>query len=592
MTSNSMTPEDYYKLLSIRQMLESKDGKSMSPSAFEHSLQRHGRLLQQQKPHIKQVPTHGMKDKAPWKAKFSSSSSLYDESFGLKRSKLSNMLSTRTASVFPVPNDGAMFTEEVNRNGYTGKKQRLSSSRSWDPSLRDCMDIHRGLSHAISAGSSRCASTSAMDCSYQDMSSNHQGYSNQTFPPFIDTDSIINQSLGCQANPFVDTTSRQDSFSSCIEGKRQRRISNEWANKLPMAAAPLPSKETVNNDLHTITNSPPLSPFTHKGYTESDSPMGNTPLMFAEYFLGATNEGVETGQVQVPPLPPFESKNSKDTLNDTEENTDQVEAKKRDAPKRNVPEPEAPLTLREFKSRFFSKPIRLPARRRKAVAKNKMAISKECNAKVKIDVSKASRTANYVITPSSDTIVALSAEVRKQMQLAIDTNGSASPNLLPKKEVDTKVEVECFSIPQFATSMEASQFSQQSIHDWDRKFGLRRAHSKTMRESARSRKKVLDFLKGEGANLLNIAAASTEATSKDKLPEDAGNIDEDEIDKILTSDDDFIGSFKDDFKEEEYDFIFSRNLRENTAEDEDLNRMFRRASLDLERRNSTCVTSV
>mmetsp|Transcript_40449 Transcript_40449/g.74904 ORF Transcript_40449/g.74904 Transcript_40449/m.74904 type:complete len:782 (-) Transcript_40449:164-2509(-) len=38
--------------------------------------------------------------------------------------------------------------------------------------------------------------------------------------------------------------------------------------------------------------------------------------------------------------------------------------------------------------------------------------------------------------------------------------------------------------------MEQSQDSQQAIHDWDRAMGLRRSHSKTMRHSSRSRKKL------------------------------------------------------------------------------------------------------
>merc|ERR1712007_380055 len=74
--------------------------------------------------------------------------------------------------------------------------------------------------------------------------------------------------------------------------------------------------------------------------------------------------------------------------------------------------------------------------------------------------------------------------------------------------------------PQFALTMEASQASQQSIHDWDKKFGLRRAHSKTMRESCRSRKRVLDFLKGEGSNLLLLKQQMLERTQHQQGQED------------------------------------------------------------------------
>ena len=46
-------------------------------------------------------------------------------------------------------------------------------------------------------------------------------------------------------------------------------------------------------------------------------------------------------------------------------------------------------------------------------------------------------------------------------------------------------------------TMEKSQDSQQAIHDWDRKMGLKRSHSKTMRLSSRSRKKIRNILKTE-----------------------------------------------------------------------------------------------
>ena len=42
----------------------------------------------------------------------------------------------------------------------------------------------------------------------------------------------------------------------------------------------------------------------------------------------------------------------------------------------------------------------------------------------------------------------------------------------------------------FVVAMEKSMKSQQDIHDWDRKMGLKRSHSKTMRLSMRSRDKL------------------------------------------------------------------------------------------------------
>jgi hypothetical protein len=49
----------------------------------------------------------------------------------------------------------------------------------------------------------------------------------------------------------------------------------------------------------------------------------------------------------------------------------------------------------------------------------------------------------------------------------------------------------------FTSAMEVSQKSQQDIHDWDKKMGLKRSHSKTMRLSARSRKKLRATFKKE-----------------------------------------------------------------------------------------------
>ena len=46
----------------------------------------------------------------------------------------------------------------------------------------------------------------------------------------------------------------------------------------------------------------------------------------------------------------------------------------------------------------------------------------------------------------------------------------------------------------FVVAMDKSVSSQQDIHDWDRKMGLKRSHSKTMRLSMRSRKKLTALL--------------------------------------------------------------------------------------------------
>jgi len=63
----------------------------------------------------------------------------------------------------------------------------------------------------------------------------------------------------------------------------------------------------------------------------------------------------------------------------------------------------------------------------------------------------------------------------------------------------------------FSTAMERSQKTQQDIHDWDKKMGLKRSHSKTMRLSARSRKLLRSMLKKQ------INALSSQTHSKMKF---------------------------------------------------------------------------
>jgi hypothetical protein len=52
-------------------------------------------------------------------------------------------------------------------------------------------------------------------------------------------------------------------------------------------------------------------------------------------------------------------------------------------------------------------------------------------------------------------------------------------------------------------AMARSQQSQLAIHKWDKLMGLKRSHSKTMRLSSRTRKKVRAFLKGEIDSVLH-----------------------------------------------------------------------------------------
>jgi uncharacterized protein YigA (DUF484 family) len=57
---------------------------------------------------------------------------------------------------------------------------------------------------------------------------------------------------------------------------------------------------------------------------------------------------------------------------------------------------------------------------------------------------------------------------------------------------ETKMQMEAFT-----SAMEKSSKSQQDIHDWDKKMGLKRSHSKTMRMTMRSRKKLCNLMKKE-----------------------------------------------------------------------------------------------
>ena len=81
-----------------------------------------------------------------------------------------------------------------------------------------------------------------------------------------------------------------------------------------------------------------------------------------------------------------------------------------------------------------------------------------------------------------------------------DVTGSESESAFDSKDVD-KPKIDPGKVKRvmmaFNKAMEFSQKSQQSIHDWDRKMGLKRSHSKTMRLSARSRKKLRSILKKE-----------------------------------------------------------------------------------------------
>ena len=61
-----------------------------------------------------------------------------------------------------------------------------------------------------------------------------------------------------------------------------------------------------------------------------------------------------------------------------------------------------------------------------------------------------------------------------------------------KKRLDQNIDLATLrgEFVNFVVAMDKSRKSQQDIHDWDRKMGLKRSHSKTMRLSMRSRDKL------------------------------------------------------------------------------------------------------
>jgi hypothetical protein len=88
---------------------------------------------------------------------------------------------------------------------------------------------------------------------------------------------------------------------------------------------------------------------------------------------------------------------------------------------------------------------------------------------------------------------------------------TAPPKVPPAIRIYPSIPTETVhgQLSRFVTSMENSAKSQQVIHDWDRTMGLKRSHSKTMRLTMRSRKKLRQLLKKD----VNHLAKSNRATT-------------------------------------------------------------------------------
>lgn len=223
----------------------------------------------------------------------------------------------------------------------------------------------------------------------------------------------------------------------------------------------------------------------------------------------------------------------------------------------------------------------------------KLQVSDDKQSKHETTEAAQKDVSEHIITPSTATISKLTAEIRSQALMKrekIEKERTTSPSI---ESQDSSFEpnqdrpittVTAARLAKIASAMEASQTSQQNIHDWDKKFGLKRAHSKTMRESCRSRKKVLDFLKREidegkesvlstlledcGANA--TTSCSDVVTTRQEEERDQGS---------LSSSSSYSSGRNEDIMD------MSDAEEEKDDLDVELERMFRRASMD-------CVGSI
>mmetsp|Transcript_1607 Transcript_1607/g.3171 ORF Transcript_1607/g.3171 Transcript_1607/m.3171 type:complete len:772 (+) Transcript_1607:132-2447(+) len=278
--------------------------------------------------------------------------------------------------------------------------------------------------------------------------------------------------------PNADFSTRNRNNNSLGIDTSDRASVTNWAMLSPFSRY---LKPTSHNEDASLS---PLE--VNKG----DAFVGSTPRLFANVFLD--NRGI--GNVldnAMPPPPLFNSNNIERNKNKDISGVALLDACLRSRPC-DLPN-SLPLPPRKSQHRY-GKNGKKKQGRTKGQKKNKDGPSSSDNA--------VRDTSNHIITPTSASITALSAEVRSKMQsISSSQKGKDVESSTDRRPSDESNSDGAF-VPKFASTMEASQASQQAIHDWDRKMGLRRAHSKTMRESCRSRKRVLDFLNGEGSNLL------------------------------------------------------------------------------------------
>lgn len=80
---------------------------------------------------------------------------------------------------------------------------------------------------------------------------------------------------------------------------------------------------------------------------------------------------------------------------------------------------------------------------------------------------------------------------------------------VPRMQLNPSIDLPTLKhmIKMFSDAMDSSAKSQQGIHDWDRKMGLKRSHSKTMRLSMRSRKKLRAVMSKEMATIKSVSSS-------------------------------------------------------------------------------------
>ena len=289
---------------------------------------------------------------------------------------------------------------------------------------------------------------------------------------------------------------------------------------LPMSSFSTYTKPTVLNNEEQVSPTP--LDHTKAGV---DQIGGDTPTLFSSYFLAnnigaGQDNGLDVNTMPPPPLVQAKPSPKPSATTKTPEGT--------------MPPPAVPVKKKTVHKQQPQQGSSASSQGGKKKPKTKKSKDKP----PKKEKTPAD-TSNHIITPSSAIISGIAAEIRSQMASSAQeqptrtsarategetTSGNGTASAASSSGENSTKGPNGLSIPQFASAMEATQASQQAIHDWDRKFGLRRAHSKTMRESCRSRKRVLEFLKGEGASLMLLNKTATSSMNEDAAAEVAATV--------------------------------------------------------------------